>query len=119
MSGSDTSGASINSVSKDRSTHPPLHGLYEGICTQRRWIPSARPHLTSVTIGAGIMPTAQTNIRIVGGGPAGSAAAIAACRDGADVGLLEKSRAPRHKICGEFISAEACRILDKLGAWPD
>ncbi|HWR52226.1 MAG TPA: hypothetical protein VN428_14035 [Bryobacteraceae bacterium] len=53
-------------------------------------------------------------VRIAGGGPAGCAAALAAVREGAAAVLYEKSRAARHKVCGEFLSAEAGSILDSL-----
>ena len=56
-------------------------------------------------------------IKIVGGGPAGSAAAIAALDGGASVRIVEKSRTPQHKVCGEFLAAETCRVLEELGAW--
>jgi flavin-dependent dehydrogenase len=55
-------------------------------------------------------------IRIAGGGPAGSAAAIAALSHGAKVQVVEKSRLPHHKVCGEFLAAETCRVLEELGA---
>lgn len=51
---------------------------------------------------------------IAGGGPAGAAAAITAARLGARVLILESGRLPRHKVCGEFISAEACTLLWNL-----
>jgi flavin-dependent dehydrogenase len=51
---------------------------------------------------------------VAGGGPAGTAAAIAAARDGASVLLLERGRFPRHKVCGEFVSAEALAVLRRL-----
>lgn len=35
-------------------------------------------------------------------------------REGAAIELYEKSRAARHKVCGEFLSAEAGGILDSL-----
>jgi flavin-dependent dehydrogenase len=57
------------------------------------------------------------HINIVGGGPAGSAAALAALRRGADVRVIEKSRLPRHKVCGEFFSPEIAPELERLGAW--
>jgi hypothetical protein len=56
-------------------------------------------------------------IHILGGGPAGSAAALAALRQGASVRVIEKSRLPRHKVCGEFFSPEICPELERLGAW--
>ena len=41
---------------------------------------------------------------IIGGGPAGTSAAISAARSGASVLLFERGRFPRHKVCGEFVS---------------
>jgi menaquinone-9 beta-reductase len=51
---------------------------------------------------------------IIGGGPAGTSAAISAARDGASVLLLERGRFPRHKVCGEFVSAESLSLLENL-----
>jgi len=48
---------------------------------------------------------------VIGGGPAGTSAAITAARDGWRVLLLEKDRFPRHKVCGEFVSAESLSLL--------
>jgi flavin-dependent dehydrogenase len=48
---------------------------------------------------------------VAGGGPAGTAAAITAARLGKRVLLLEGSRFPRHKVCGEFVSAESVSLL--------
>ena len=55
---------------------------------------------------------------IIGGGPAGTAAAITAARRGAGVLLLERGRLPRHKVCGEFVSAESLELLGTLLASP-
>lgn len=51
---------------------------------------------------------------VIGGGPAGCAAAIVAARKGARVLLLERTRFPRHKVCGEFVSAESLELLQNL-----
>jgi flavin-dependent dehydrogenase len=51
---------------------------------------------------------------VTGGGPAGSAAAITAGRTGALVLMLERGRFPRHKVCGEFVSAESLELLGSL-----
>jgi flavin-dependent dehydrogenase len=59
----------------------------------------------------------QTVITILGGGPAGASAALAALAEGARVELIEKSRLPRHKVCGEFFSPEIERELEVLGVW--
>jgi len=56
-------------------------------------------------------------INILGGGPAGSAAALAALREGTQVRMVEKSKLPRHKVCGEFFSPEIGPELEKLGVW--
>jgi flavin-dependent dehydrogenase len=56
-------------------------------------------------------------IAILGAGPAGAAAAISALKHGVSCHLIEKSKFPRHKVCGEFFSPEIQAELDPLGAW--
>jgi flavin-dependent dehydrogenase len=56
----------------------------------------------------------MTKIVIAGGGLAGSAVAAALARAGVDVTLLERETLPFHKICGEFLSTEACTYLERL-----
>ena len=51
---------------------------------------------------------------VIGGGPAGATAAIVAARNGGRVLLLERGRFPRHKVCGEFVSAESLALLKML-----
>ena len=58
-------------------------------------------------------------IRVIGAGPAGSAAALSALQHGSPVTIFEKSRFPRHKVCGEFLSPGAAVILDRLGVLTD
>ncbi len=58
--------------------------------------------------------TRNYDLVIAGAGPAGSAAAITAARLGARVLLLEQGRFPRHKVCGEFVSAESLELLHQL-----
>ena len=52
---------------------------------------------------------------IVGGGPAGAAAAIRLAAAGRDVLLIERTTGPHHKVCGEFLSIETQTILQRLG----
>ncbi|PWS37412.1 hypothetical protein DFH01_11275 [Falsiroseomonas bella] len=52
---------------------------------------------------------------IVGGGPAGAAAAIGLARAGVRPRLLERDRVVGEKVCGEFLAEDAARHLDGLG----
>jgi flavin-dependent dehydrogenase len=54
------------------------------------------------------------DLAVIGGGPAGTSAAITAARLGARVALFEARSFPRHKVCGEFVSAEALQVLSEL-----
>ncbi|HWP02394.1 MAG TPA: FAD-dependent monooxygenase [Gemmatimonadaceae bacterium] len=56
---------------------------------------------------------------VVGAGPAGSAAAYFLAASGHDVLLLERAAFPRDKPCAEYLSPEAARILDAMGALAD
>ena len=51
----------------------------------------------------------------LGGGLAGAAFAVELARNGAPVSVLEGTRGPHHKVCGEFLSAEAQGLLAYLG----
>ena len=57
----------------------------------------------------------SVDVVVVGAGPAGSATAILLAERGWSVSLLDKATFPRPKICGEYLSPEAARILDRLG----
>jgi flavin-dependent dehydrogenase len=52
---------------------------------------------------------------VVGGGPAGTSAAIHLAMRGARVLLAEQKKFPRAKLCGEFISPECFDHFEKLG----
>ncbi|HEU5417420.1 MAG TPA: geranylgeranyl reductase family protein [Streptosporangiaceae bacterium] len=52
---------------------------------------------------------------IVGAGPAGSAAAYYLATAGLDVLVLEKSRFPREKVCGDGLTPRAVKALTSMG----
>jgi len=58
------------------------------------------------------------DVAVVGGGPAGAAAATMLARAGLDVVLVDKARFPREKICGDGLTAGALRLLEALGLDP-
>lgn len=53
-------------------------------------------------------------ISIIGGGPAGSTAAVQLARCGFSVALFERKSFPREVLCGEFLSIEVTKILKEL-----
>lgn len=57
----------------------------------------------------------MAEIVVIGGGLAGSAAAITLAHAGRQVTLLERETQPQHKVCGEFLSQEALQSLQALG----
>lgn len=68
------------------------------------------------------MPEARTpeaipdivDVLVVGGGPAGSIAALEAARRGMSVVLVDRSTFPRHKVCGCCLSAAGVDLLREL-----
>ncbi|WP_051176569.1 geranylgeranyl reductase family protein [Propionimicrobium lymphophilum] len=57
----------------------------------------------------------SAQVIVVGAGPAGSATAAFLARYGIDVLLVEKSKFPRDKICGDGLTPRAVRMLNRLG----
>jgi menaquinone-9 beta-reductase len=57
----------------------------------------------------------RADVVVVGAGPAVPATAILLAERGHAVILLDKAAFPRPKICGEYLSPEAARVLDRLG----
>lgn len=57
----------------------------------------------------------EYDVIIIGGGPAGTSAAITLAGRGARVLVLEEKRMPRPKLCGEFITPESFPTLERLG----
>jgi menaquinone-9 beta-reductase len=56
-----------------------------------------------------------SDVIVVGAGPAGAASAILLAERGFDVVVLDRAAFPRPKLCGEYLSPEAARVLDRLG----
>src|SRR2546429_207498 len=52
----------------------------------------------------------SADVAVVGGGPAGAAAAITLARAGHDVVLVDRARFPRDKCCGDGLTAGALRV---------
>jgi menaquinone-9 beta-reductase len=59
--------------------------------------------------------TDQADVIVVGAGPAGSATAYYLARTGLDVLLLEKSRFPREKVCGDGLTPRGVKALVAMG----
>jgi menaquinone-9 beta-reductase len=60
-------------------------------------------------------PVVETDVLVVGGGPAGLAAAIASRRKGLRVMVVDGGHPPIDKACGEGLMPEAVRALAELG----
>jgi geranylgeranyl reductase family protein len=56
----------------------------------------------------------RCDLLIIGGGPAGAAAAIRAARAGARVTVLERAESGRDKVCGDGLTPRAVSALDEL-----
>ncbi len=57
----------------------------------------------------------DAEVIVVGGGPAGASTASALARAGVDVLVLDRATFPRDKICAEYLSPQASRILSDMG----
>src|SRR5687767_5677727 len=62
--------------------------------------------------------TQDADVIVVGAGPAGAATATFLARNGVHVILADRAHFPRDKPCAEYLSPQATRVLDELGALP-
>jgi flavin-dependent dehydrogenase len=58
------------------------------------------------------------DVLIVGAGPAGAVAAVVLARAGARVRLVDRSKFPRHKLCGDTLNPGTLAVLGRLGLRP-
>src|SRR5512133_3810783 len=55
------------------------------------------------------------DVRVIGGGPSGAAAAYWLAQQGRRVAVVEKKRFPREKTCGDGLTPRAVRQLHDIG----
>jgi geranylgeranyl reductase family protein len=57
----------------------------------------------------------DAEVIVVGAGPAGASTASALARAGVDVLVVDRAKFPRDKVCAEYLSPQASRILSDMG----
>jgi geranylgeranyl reductase family protein len=60
-------------------------------------------------------PVGEADVIVVGAGPAGATTAFYLAQSGLDVLVLEKSRFPREKVCGDGLTPRAVKTLVNMG----
>ncbi len=60
------------------------------------------------------MSSIQTDVLIIGAGPAGASAALFLAKKGIASVVVDKEKFPRDKICGDALSGKAVEVLNKL-----
>jgi geranylgeranyl reductase family protein len=61
----------------------------------------------------------ETDVLVVGAGPGGAATAYHLARHGIDVTVLERSRFPREKVCGDGLTPRGVAAIRRMGIDPD
>jgi geranylgeranyl reductase family protein len=72
-------------------------------------------HTPPVTQTSRSRPADEADVIVVGAGPAGSTTAYYLAQAGLDVLLLEKSRFPREKVCGDGLTPRGVKALVAMG----
>ena len=73
-------------------------------------------HVSPAATAATAQPAAdEADVIVVGAGPSGSTTAYYLASAGLDVLLLEKSRFPREKVCGDGLTPRAVKALVAMG----
>jgi menaquinone-9 beta-reductase len=72
-------------------------------------------HVPSTTQTGPVRPADEADVIVVGAGPAGSTTAYYLAQAGLDVLLLEKSRFPREKVCGDGLTPRGVKALVAMG----
>jgi 2-polyprenyl-6-methoxyphenol hydroxylase-like FAD-dependent oxidoreductase len=57
----------------------------------------------------------DAEVIVAGGGPAGSVLAWDLARKGVRVVVLERTRFPREKVCGDYVEPRGLRVLQAMG----
>ncbi|NBR77155.1 MAG: FAD-dependent oxidoreductase [Actinobacteria bacterium] len=61
------------------------------------------------------LPTRETEVLVIGGGPAGAAMGYWLAEQGHEVAIVERKHFPREKTCGDGLTPRAVKQLDDMG----
>jgi flavin-dependent dehydrogenase len=61
----------------------------------------------------------ETDVLVIGAGPGGSAAAYHLARHGIDVTVVERTRLPREKVCGDGLTPRGVAAMRRMGIDPE
>ena len=93
----------------------PVHGGFadgSGGMRPARWRPAAR---AAQPMATGAASGHDCDAVVVGGGPAGAAAAARLATEGFTTVLVDRAIFPRDKVCGDFVGPAALSELANLG----
>ena len=66
-------------------------------------------------VASGLSRKKDSDVLVVGAGPAGTAAALVLARAGARVRIIDRAQFPRDKLCGDTLNPGALSIAERLG----